>query len=58
MKHIFKQKVKCKKCGGTGIYKGFLEKGRVGVVLPRLRRKGMDRDEVHVGGFRRKRDKG
>jgi len=32
MKHIFKQKVKCKKCGGTGIYKGFLEKGRVGVV--------------------------
>jgi len=32
MKHIWKQKASCNSCGGTGIYKGFGEKGMVGVV--------------------------
>lgn len=32
MNHIWKQKAKCKSCNGTGIYRGFGEHGKVGVV--------------------------
>jgi len=31
MKHIWKQKAKCSFCGGTGIYRGFGERKKVGV---------------------------
>lgn len=32
MKHIWKQKAKCKSCGATGIYRGLGERGKAGVV--------------------------
>lgn len=32
MKHTWKQKAKCNSCGGTGIYRGFGETKKAGVV--------------------------